>query len=1295
MSPESSGRAPRSSPSPRPLPSPSPSSSGNERRTRREPGRFSGTLSDDIGGGAPSTSGDDDRGSHSSLKVPNGSVSPRNTSRGNGGFLLNSTNRLSQKLSRFKAEGNGEGSEVVKGKRKMENGDLFVRKRSNRPSEGKEMSRSSPLSTEIRSYGDSGNLSQAGSSSKPSNSGTPNGRNSVQSMASTKQDSATSGRHQPSDGNSMWRNSVGLDTDPAQIVSLALNLGESRKRHTSNTMHLSPRDISGLRRIVSGGTQNHGHTHESDGSHMRRGLQDLRQPSANRFSQYRSPSYSHKAPAPGSHSHSQNTSPKLTRRYQEGAMDEVLDVFEPSDATLARAEKARVALELGFEFRRLLQYLPAIPKGSYHKPNSPHSRDGHQDKYGDRLGREYNPLQYIRNRKVRLREKKQLNPELDGWNDVQKVRDWVENVRNDRDIGISRIDDRFPLPPFDDIQDPSTVINGLDSPNKAQAHDSRGVQLPRPEYDWIFAPWDLLADVYWLDQHHNIERIEDSTGHRIIANPQHHAETPTRNSKDIARIKHNRSAASSVQLGISPEGGMDDIEGSKRLPNHHGIFSKQREPKSPSSNDHFPRVHRGRWSKKLLRSRSSSSSDDSVWSKSSRPYPTYDASHNGILEKQMMEELEKEAHEEKTNFRNSIETNESLTSPAKTAHHVAEKKSLTPQRPQTLHRMKTDDPSANRKAASPISSGEESRSWHRRMSSNDLLTAPTSPVDSVNGPNIIINSPPTKTSPFSAISPLKRPFVARLGSFRRDRSRSVDRRTISDGDAAQDQSSSIPVTRQTTRDSLAPSVTDGRSINSTGGLLPAIKLDPVAGRPRGSEGKSSRHVRDPSDSRFRGIFKGGRIAELVGNEVSKVGDRIWKKESSSNLSHMLSPTSQSLTDESTDDAEYGDALSKLESTTPNPLGSNTGNNDLSTTDTWDAIGEDRPKFHMDNLPSFKSPFNDDRSIKSGKASVDDEHPITRQQRTFRERGRSSKLDRLPPPRLDMRSVSRSTRGESRSRSQVRHGATSRDGSPMEGSSGVLHANALGVPGQIGSGLSNQRPMTGLAAFSSTVTKQADGDLVGRRKPWSISDRGPIAVKGNISLHDIARVRALLLSSGIKAHELTRRYEEPPEKASAQLKAIENLVEGSVPLVPPAQENVFVARTLIMDLESVHKEIQDAAEMFSTETADGLQNQIKAVNEKANEELTPRVQTSADDSDNFAIEMTTSHTLAMKQLNDSIDAVLRRRRRRNRWLRKGGWALLEWFVLGCMWLAWLIAVIVRIFRGFTGGAIRVFRWLLWL
>src|SRR5690606_21941745 len=47
-----------------------------------------------------------------------------------------------------------------------------------------------------------------------------------------------------------------------------------------------------------------------------------------------------------------------------------------------------------------------------------------------------------------------------------------------------------------------------------------------------------------------------------------------------------------------------------------------------------------------------------------------------------------------------------------------------------------------------------------------------------------------------------------------------------------------------------------------------------------SDSSSIKGYRYPGtqESKLRGIFKGGRIAEIVGNEVSRVGDFIWKKD---------------------------------------------------------------------------------------------------------------------------------------------------------------------------------------------------------------------------------------------------------------------------------------------------------------------------------------------------------------------------------------------------------------------------------
>ena len=57
--------------------------------------------------------------------------------------------------------------------------------------------------------------------------------------------------------------------------------------------------------------------------------------------------------------------------------------------------------------------------------------------------------------------------------------------------------------------------------------------------------------------------------------------------------------------------------------------------------------------------------------------------------------------------------------------------------------------------------------------------------------------------------------------------------------------------------------------------------------------------------------------------------------------------------------------------------------------------------------------------------------------------------------------------------------------------------------------------------------------------------------------------------------------------------------------------------------------------------------------------------------------------------------IRRRKRRFRWLRRGGWVLVEWLLVGVMWYVWFMVVLTRVVMGVGKGVVGSLRWLFWL
>lgn len=125
-------------------------------------------------------------------------------------------------------------------------------------------------------------------------------------------------------------------------------------------------------------------------------------------------------------------------------LQEDQEEYKVSDATLQRALKARQSLELSALFKELLdsdlaaQQKPKELSGAFCQ---------------------YNPLQLIRNRKLRTREKVQLD--ISQWQDPAAVRGWVEG-------------------------------------GECPAGSPHPPSAKRPKMDWVVEPEELFADYYWM-----------------------------------------------------------------------------------------------------------------------------------------------------------------------------------------------------------------------------------------------------------------------------------------------------------------------------------------------------------------------------------------------------------------------------------------------------------------------------------------------------------------------------------------------------------------------------------------------------------------------------------------------------------------------------------------------------------------------------------------------------------------------------------------------------------------------------
>lgn len=1110
---------------------------------------------------------------------------------------------------------------------------------------------------------------------------------------------------------------LGLETDPVDIVNLALNLSESRRR-TASVSRLSASTTTGNRRVVSMSMASPALLENSSfagaGGSLRQHLQQQR-----RVSRSNSPLLGKNQSDRG-----WDASPVRdgSRQGQIGHQAMVLlplalgagqDVqYNFSDATLSRAAKARTTMELFYEYRRLLQYLPPLKQSTnpvvrLTVPQSNQSAASQASEETSALGRRYNPLQYVRNRRLRARKKLSLDAEAAGWGDLERVRRWVDKVAEQSGGAISAgpgFRENILLPDFE--TDTQQLAHGENPP---PSHVSRYTG-PKPRHqrlDWMITPADLLADAFWLEQGTNKELIEDKNGVKLLPSGMLSNTLKTHTSDDAGALDkqplENRGRVSQkstdqIFMQQSPLDSTRMERGRQRHQDHvsrHSLHeqsisrfaeaSLQNRPLRSRTSSGSP-IHHGRYSvrrfsdsKKELSERSSIRA---LLDEQRRLLGQKAKKINGTAPGDI-ELLQSDLYEEPSR-RSPLDSK----NPPFSRHNEDLRLDKFVRLPDPVSVLR------EHAASTPRASLDSNRGKRPGMSVDDLdMTAPSSPIAPNFVPSIAINlSPP----PSRSTSPSKNSLKSKLNLLRPERSKET--RSIDGIDFALGEDISRASSRQVSAQSEIP------GIESTSKLrLPSPSrkrwsrnmndgLGTDARSPDSRFKRDVKEIREP-ESRLRGIFKGRRIAELVGNEVSRVGDFFWKRELHVDKSLQASPASSMASEFS--DSDVSEVLSWSRGTNPDT--------DLSRTSTKAENGKlvarkaadsDQPKYHISNLPTFKSPHRENEPRPAADSGEIEEDHITRQQAAQRERGRPARFDTHAPPRIDIRNASPSPHSKGRAISpgpEATKQANGQLGKPFPSVQGIRSPNEQSDPflGPPGSYQRRGPPVTGLTNLEvSHGDASAPRPSLDRQRQWSISDRAVSTPDRFATKREIAHIRALLLSSGIKAKEICRR-------ANEVRKPSQNITEKPLPLVPRAQEQVLASRVLILNIERTQGAIEEAKKHFADHIVTELHERIRLLDERIQNELTPLVRACADDADAFGAELTTTQTLAVKQLNDSVHQIMRRRRRRLKWIRRAGYVLLEWTLLGIMWWAWLIVVIIRLIRGGVRGMIRAVRWILWL
>lgn len=1049
------------------------------------------------------------------------------------------------------------------------------------------------------------------------------------------------------------------DLDPTRIVDMALSLSESRQMMTSRRSTSQPNPP----RLVS--LPNPG-----VGSNLKQHLQQQRRSLRNVSPR----------PALGSSlkvkSGDWSSSP-LQAKF--GASNGVAFQYQFSPSTLARVHKAKEHLELMTQYRRLLEILPPLkgkcgPSTAGSPPSSPSVslKAFRQGGIGEvSLGqRQYNPLQYIRNRKVRARERKVIDGDLQGFGDIESVRSWVDQAWKLATLTKTpSTGSDITLPLFEPAND--KTCEGLTSSGLKNAQRMR-----RPRVDWFFEPCDIIADAYWLEQDHHKFLIEDRHWHRLYPSPSESSKNFPRAADGSSHMP--RTSVKSLEEMGAPVTSNDSGDAKPDADNTElSAAARAKQKLHDFRHNNFGYNHHG-----PLRLRGDSDSDLSE-SEDEAKYPyrkwlgrgrsgtiTSDANH--LLRKQMLEMIKRE---EMGKELEDIQDTEEAPNVSQTRDMPENASSLRSRQVQSLRESLVDvresterdlwsrdltDPSSQHRSGRPIL---QLPTDPRKAYADENTSLPVSPERK---PSRERSSSRIRGEDNLALARPSSPFRSPLSRVRRmlkDRERETgnitqESETDDDGDVLSRARDYAP-----TEDRPTPPGSRGSS--------PPARIAHWQNHHshKSQRGLNAPRLRDDQPVGVRGMFKGPRIDTVIRGGVSRLGDILWKKDGFGDDPGEV---------ESADESDH--ATRGLRRLSFASAGSKAA-------DEHEAVPG--PKNFLDTMPHFQR-VNGPR--------------------------KTSANDDLASNTLELPGAS----GPNSSRFDPLKTLTSVRSAPVSPSTSIPSQRRLVDSDAAGSDSESSTVPEGLRRTDKKLKAVMQGEGLNKlnediSRPWSYTDKRFPQERTQLSKREVARIRALILSSGIKAMEINRRANErvrPFERCgnstggtALRLNAT-GIDWGDVAELTADQSDLhkevachelysLAAHRLAVAVQSSAQRWQASAERFTNKTSVDLQKRTWALRSRVEDDLLSITRNAAAEADKTNAELALDQPLRVKEVNDTIEKMLRRRRRRFRWLRRAGWLTVEWLLVGLMWYVWFVVMVLRIFRGVFEGALAVVKWLLWL